>query len=384
MIALGMMSGTSLDGIDCALVELQGHGERLKIALLDAQTFAFEAATRELLDEVVRRERGGLAAVARLHRALGGAHADAAERFLAGRVVDFAAMHGQTIYHDGAAALTLQIGDPFALRDRIAASVCFDFRSADCALGGAGAPLVPYVDLLLVADPNEKRVALNCGGIANVTLLPPRPRIDEHAVIAFDTGPGNMLLDAWIAEASGGRRRFDHNGDTAARGRVDAPLLAEMLADPYFARSAPKSTGRERFGEAFVHRFRSALQGLALEDALATLLALTVESIARALERYRFEDARILCSGGGAKNGRLLQALRERLSGARVESSDAVGVPADSKEAVAFAVLGYETLRGRSANLPSVTGARRQSVLGAVAPHELSKVLTKIAKEDVR
>ena len=384
MIALGMMSGTSLDGIDCALVDLQRCGERLKIELLDARTFAFDGTTRELLDDVVRRERGGLAAVARLHRALGRAHADAAERFLEGRLVDFAAMHGQTIFHDGTAALTLQIGDPFALRDRIAASVCFDFRSADCALGGSGAPLVPYVDMLLVADADEKRVAFNCGGIANVTLLPPRAWLDENRIVAFDTGPGNMLLDAWIAEASGGRADFDRNGDTAARGSVDVPLLTEMLADPYFALPAPKSTGRERFGEAFVHRFRSALRELTIEDGLATLLALSVESVARALERYGFEDARILCSGGGAKNSRLLQALRERLSRARVEPSDMVGVPAESKEAVAFAVLGFETLRERSANLPSVTGARRRGVLGAVAPHGLSKLLAKIAKEDAR
>ncbi len=384
MIALGMMSGTSLDGIDCALVDLQVRGERIVVDLLDARTFAFAPEIADLLDEVVRRGGGGIAAVARLHRALGIAHADAAEHFLAGRSVDFAAMHGQTIYHDGAAALTLQIGDPFALRERIAASVCFDFRSADCALGGSGAPLVPYVDLVLVAAPDEKRVALNCGGIANITLLPAGADPDSREIVAFDTGPGNMLLDAWIAEASGGAARFDRDGAAAARGSVDAALLAEMLDDPYFALAAPKSTGRERFGEAFLRRFRSALQALALDDAMATLLALTVESIAQAIERRDFEDARILCSGGGAKNTRLLQALRERLSRARVESSDAVGLPAESKEAVAFAVLGYQTLRERSANLPSVTGARKQTVLGAVAPYGLSQLLAKIAKEDAR
>ncbi len=384
MIALGMMSGTSLDGIDCALVDVRSRGEGMKIDLLDARTFAFEAEVAAILNEVVRRERGALAAIARLHRALGLAHADAAEHFLRGRSVDFAAMHGQTIFHDGAAALTLQIGDPFALRERIAASVCFDFRSADCALGGSGAPLVPSVDVLLLADPGEKRVALNCGGIANLTLLPIAAELDAERIVAFDTGPGNMLLDAWIAEASGGRERFDRNGETAARGSVDASLLAAMLEDPYFAQPGPKSTGRERFGEAFLSRYRAALQMLSLEDGLATLLALTVESIAQALERYRFDDARILCSGGGAQNSRLLAALGERLSHARVESSDAVGVPAESKEAVAFAVLGYQTLRERTANLPSVTGARRRSVLGAVAPHRLATLLEKIAKEEAR
>ncbi len=384
MIALGMMSGTSLDGIDCALVDLHVRGERIAIELLDAQTFAFAPENADLLDEVIRRGSGGIAAVARLHRELGTAHADAAEHFLSGRSVDFAAMHGQTIFHDGAAALTLQIGDPFALRERIAASVCFDFRSADCALGGSGAPLVPYADLLLVAAPDEKRIALNCGGIANLTLLPAGASPDADEIVAFDTGPGNMLLDAWIAEASGGAARFDRDGAAAARGSVDATLLAEMLADPYFALPAPKSTGRERFGEAFLRRFRSSLQAQSLEDALATLLALTVESIAQEIERHHFEDARILCSGGGAKNTRLLQALRERLSRARVESSDAVGVPAESKEAVAFAVLGFQTLRGRSANLPSVTGARKHAVLGAVAPYALSQLLAKIAKEDAR
>uniref|UniRef100_E6PIZ1 Anhydro-N-acetylmuramic acid kinase n=1 Tax=mine drainage metagenome TaxID=410659 RepID=E6PIZ1_9ZZZZ len=382
MIALGMMSGTSLDGIDCALVDLQARGEALQMNLLDARTFAFDATTARLLDEVVRHGASELAAVARLHRALGLAHADAAESFLGGRSVDFAAMHGQTIFHDGAAALTLQIGDPFALRERIAASVCFDFRSADCALGGSGAPLVPYVDALLLADPFEKRVALNCGGIANVTLLPPGAHPEHENILAFDTGPGNMLLDAWVREASEGRAAFDENGEGATRGRPDARVLAAMLEDPYFAMAAPKSTGRERFGEPFVKRFRDDFRALALNDALATLLELTVESIARALELHRFADARVLCSGGGARNRAFLRALGRRLSRARVETSDAVGMPVDAKEAIAFAVLGYETLRERSANLPSVTGARKRSVLGAIAPHDLPALLAKIAKEE--
>ncbi|MDH2909623.1 MAG: anhydro-N-acetylmuramic acid kinase [Candidatus Eremiobacteraeota bacterium] len=383
-MALGMMSGTSLDGIDCALVDLQAKGERMQLEVLDARTFAFDTTTAGLLDEIVRRGGSDLSAIARLHRALGLAHADTAERFLRGRGVDFAAMHGQTIFHDGAAALTLQIGDPFALRERIAASVCFDFRSADCALGGSGAPLVPYVDALVLADPIEKRVALNCGGIANVTLLAPGARPEDENVVAFDTGPGNMLLDAWVREASEGRAAYDDNGEGAARGTLDASLLASMLDDPYFTMVAPKSTGRERFGEPFLNRFREDLRALALDDALATLLALTVESIAMALELHRFADARILCSGGGARNGGFLRALGRRLSRARVETSDAVGMPVDAKEAIAFAVLGYETLRERSANLPSVTGARKRTVLGAIAPHELPALLAKIAKETAR
>ncbi len=376
-----MMSGTSLDGIDCALVDLRSRGDAVMVGVIDARTFAFDGATAELLAAVVRYGRSDLASVARLHRSLGLAHADAAERFLDGRPLDFAAMHGQTIFHDGAASETLQIGDPFAVRERIGASVCFDFRSADCALGGAGAPLVPYVDVLLLADPFEKRVALNCGGIANVTLLAPGACPEDERIVAFDTGPGNMLIDAWMLEISEGRLAYDENGERAARGTVDARLLASMLEEPYFAMTAPKSTGRERFGEAFLGRFRSSLRRLELDDALATLLALSVESIARALELHRFADARVLCSGGGARNGAFLRALGERLSQARVETSDAVGMPIDAKEAIAFAVLGYETLRGRSANLPSVTGARRRSVLGAVAPHDLSALLAKMAME---
>jgi len=376
-----MMSGTSLDGIDCALVELEAKGERLQLEVRDARTVAFDETTSALLDDIVRRGSGDIAAVARLHRALGLAHADAAESFLGGRGVDFAAMHGLTIFHDGGAALTLQIGDPFAVRERIAASVCFDFRSADCALGGSGAPLVPYVDALVLADPLEKRVALNCGGIANVTLLAAGARPEHENIVAFDTGPGNMLLDAWVLEASEGRAAFDDNGEGAARGRADAKLLASMLEDPYFAMAPPKSTGRERFGEPFVRRFREELRALSLDDALATLLALTVESIAMALELHRFADARVLCSGGGARNRAFLRALGRRLSRARVETSDAVGMPVDAKEAIAFAVLGYETLRERSANLPSVTGARKRTVLGAIAPHELPALLAKIAKE---
>jgi len=376
-----MMSGTSLDGIDCALVDLRVRGDALRFTLLEAKTLPFDIETAALLDGVVRRGNADLPALARLHRALGRAYADAAEIFLAGRTVDFAAMHGQTIFHDGTSSSTLQAGDPFALRERIGTSVCFDFRSADCALGGAGAPLVPYVDALLLADPVEKRVALNCGGIANVTLLAPGLCADDDRIVAFDTGPANMLVDAWIAEATDGRAAFDCNGEGAARGKADATILASMLEEPYFAMPAPKSTGRERFGEAFLGRYRNALERLALDDALATLLALTVESIARALERYRFDDARILCSGGGARNAELLRALQRRLLRARVETSEAVGMPADAKEAIAFAVLGFETLRERAANLPSVTGARKRTVLGAIAPHALPMLLAKIARE---
>ncbi|HUY11248.1 MAG TPA: anhydro-N-acetylmuramic acid kinase [Candidatus Dormibacteraeota bacterium] len=381
MIALGMMSGSSLDGIDCALVDLRARSEGYGLEILDMQTLPFPEPLDKLLHDVLIDGFADSERIARLHCALGVSFADVAIEFLQGRRVDFIASHGQTLFHDGAHATTMQIGDPFALRERLGATVCFDFRSADCALGGEGAPLVPYVDALLLGNATEKRAALNCGGIANVTLLPPGCNADRNLVSAFDTGPGNIAIDGWIAAATDRRERYDRDGAHAARGKCDRLLLERMLTNPYFAASPPKSTGRERFGESFLREHHRELAALSLDDAVATLTALTVESIARELERHGFTDADIFISGGGAHNRELLRGLRERLSSARVECSDVMGIPVDAKEAIAFAILGYETLRERAANLPSVTGASRATALGAIAPYRLRDLLARIDLE---
>ncbi|MBV8601683.1 MAG: anhydro-N-acetylmuramic acid kinase, partial [Candidatus Eremiobacteraeota bacterium] len=293
------------------------------------------------------------------------------------RTIDFVASHGLTIYHDGPRATTLQIGRPYDTRDALRATVVWDFRSADCALGGEGAPLVPLVDALLLASGEEDRIAVNLGGIANLTIL--RRGAPPDDALAFDSGPGMMLLDAFVAQRTG--EPFDRNGRYTRAGTPDRDLLARLLADSYFAKEPPKSTGRERFGTQVLEIHRSALERLSLEEGCATLAAFTVEPLAAAIRRYAGGEGRVVVAGGGARNGALLDMLRIAVPRAKVETSAEFGLDPDAKEAIAFAILGYETLRGRTANLPRVTGARQRAVLGSIVPHELPELLAKIARE---
>ncbi len=375
MIALGLMSGTSLDGIDAALVDVRPRGSSYALDVLRFTTHALDPQLEAALRAALPPNAGTVAQCARLHHQVGVAFAAAAVATLAGERVDYVASHGQTLFHDGAAHVTLQIGDAFVIREAVGATVCYDFRSADSAAGGHGAPLVPYVDALLLADSGEDRVALNVGGIANVTLL-----AAGASPVAFDTGPGNMLLDALVRDRTGGAMHFDAEGSLAARGSVHSGLLTAMLRDPYFAQPPPKTTGRERYGMHFIEA-HGDLARLSLEDAAATLTELTVATIADALRVAGFEEAFVIVSGGGAFNPELLARLRARLPRARVERSDVMGIRADAKEALAFAVLGYETLRGRPANVRAATGARSSAVLGAIAPHDLRTLLERVERE---
>jgi anhydro-N-acetylmuramic acid kinase len=379
MRAIGLMSGTSLDGIDAALVELSPKGPGYRIHLRRFETCPLDPQLREALVAILPPNAGSVREVARLHRALGDAYGRAAREIAGSEPIGFVASHGQTIWQDGPARVTLQIGDPFAIREAVNATVCYDFRSGDCAVGGQGAPLVARVDALLLSSGGEDRVALNLGGIANVTLLG-KGATPEDAV-AFDTGPANMLLDAFVRERTKGAQSFDCDGKLAAAGRVDESLLSAMLADEYFAAPPPKTTGRERFGSQFLARHEGALAKLSIEDGAATLAELTAATVANAIRRQGFASARIVVGGGGANNPVLLARIAARLNGSRVERSDAMGLPADAKEAIAFAVLGYETLRGRAGNVPAATGARRSVVLGAIAPYRLRELLARIEAE---
>lgn len=381
MIAAGLISGTSYDGIDAALVEIVPSGDRYTIAMRRFATFAYEPALRARLQRALAPHLPDVREVVALDALIGAAFGAAAARIAEGVVLDYVASHGQTIYHDGAHSQTLQIGNAFRIRERAAATVISDFRSADCAAGGHGAPLVPYVDALFFADAHEDRVVLNVGGIANLTIVARGARPSD--VLAFDTGPGNMLIDALVAQRTSGRERFDRNGDYAGAGRVDAALLRAMLEDPYFGLAPPKSTGREGFGEAFLARFRDALDRASLEDASATLTALSAQSIAGAIQRHAAARGRLIVSGGGVENRTLMRMLAACVPAYAIERSDAT-MAAEAKEAIAFAVLGYETLRGRPAALPRVTGARHAAVLGAIAPHNLHALLAKIAAELAR
>ncbi len=377
MIVAGVLCGTSLDGIDVGIVRIVPRGQTYATELLRFETVAFGEALREAIVDVLPPRRGSTEAVAALHAAVGEAFGDAVARVTVGQPIDVVASHGVTIWHDPARRFTLQLGDPFRIRERCGVTVAYDFRSGDTAAGGEGAPLVPYVDALLLGSPDEDRVALNIGGIANVTILPRAHRAE--AIVAFDTGPGNMLLDAFVFERTGGRERFDRDGGHARRGTIDRACLRAMRDDRYFAQPAPKSTGREVFGAAFLARFASRLETRSIDDGCATLAALTATTIADAIREHA-REARAIVSGGGSHNSAIMAMLKDAL-GERVETSDRFGLPVDAKEAIAFAVLGYETLRGRAAGLPSVTGARRSAVLGALAPHGLRELMLRIEEE---
>jgi len=379
MLAIGLMSGTSLDGIDAALVNVEPRGTGYTVELLEFVTLPFDDELAALLRAVLPPNVPGPAMVADVHRRLGFALARAARNVSGGRSVHFVASHGLTLYHDGAHQLTTQIGDPFVIREGLHATVCYDFRSADCAVGGHGAPLVPYVDALLLATPDEDRVAVNIGGIANLTALP--RTLEKNDVVAFDTGPGVMLIDAYVRRQSRGEANMDIDGAIAASGVKNDGSLYEMLSDPYFAQSPPKSTGREHFGEQFLDQHGERLERLSVEDALATLTELTAITIANAVEAVELADAHVLCSGGGARNLFLLRRLAARLPKARIDPSDVACLPVDAKEAMAFAVLGYETLRERAANVPRVTGAPRAVTLGSIAPWRLRDLLAEVDAE---
>jgi anhydro-N-acetylmuramic acid kinase len=374
MRVIGIMSGTSLDGIDVIDVDLARDGGKLAHRVRNFVTVPFGAAMREALEECLPPNGGSSVAIAELNFALSEAFGDAVLGALRAwrveaRSIDLIGSHGLTLYHAPDDGITMQIGEPAVISCRTGVTCVSDFRVADVARGGQGAPLVPFVDRELFAHDREHRAALNIGGIANVTLLP--PSADAHQVIAFDTGPGNMLLDRAVAAISGGERRYDVDGEMAAAGTVDHPTLEDLLHHPYFALDPPKSTGRETFGPHFLNETMQRMQsrGLSDGDILATLTALTASTIAAAIPR---ECARVIASGGGVHNRTLMTMLRRALSEASkaavVEESGAYGVEADQKEALAFAVLAFEALHGRPNHLACCTGAREQAVLGKVTP----------------
>ncbi|MBI4467067.1 MAG: anhydro-N-acetylmuramic acid kinase [Acidobacteria bacterium] len=385
MRVLGLMSGTSADGIDVALVGVRGRGTGLRAHLERFCTIPYPAAVRRAVLRVANANRQSMLSIAeisQLNFLLGELYAEAVRRAcrrfrVSLKRIQLIGCHGQTVYHQPVrrvfagrpVASTLQLGEAQVLAERTGRPVVANFRPRDMAAGGQGAPLVPYVDHLLYRHPRRGRVALNIGGIANLTVIPARAR--SHQVIAFDTGPGNMVIDAVVEAVTHGRRTFDRNGTLAARGRVLAPLLRRLLKNPYFRGRPPKSTGREQFGRAYAHRFLSRAGGASAEDKVRTATELTVASITGAFKRFVLPRARIndvILGGGGARNAFLVRRLRESLPGLRLIPAGRLGVDEKAKEAFAFAVLAYRTWRGEPATLPSATGARRGVVLGTIVP----------------
>lgn len=374
------MTGTSCDGVDVALVRLSGPLNARHAELLQLASFPFGPAERRRLLAACDAAAISVAELARLNVGLAETIADAVlaacrQARLAPARLAFIASHGQTIYHQGRPqpflgrrlACTWQIGEAAVLAARTGVPVINNFRAADLAVGGQGAPLVPFVDWLLLRHPRQPRAALNIGGIANLTLLP--PEVAPEHVRAFDTGPGNMVMDALAAHLSQGRRRFDRDGRAAARGRVLEPLLARLLADPYYRRKPPKSCGREQFGRAFLARLLAAAPRAAGDDLLATACALTARTIAvgLALGPQPRTPWEVVVAGGGLRNPTLMRMLAAAAPQCRFRSSADFGIAPQAKEALAFALLGDRTFHQLPANLPAATGAHRPAILGQIA-----------------
>ena len=377
MLVAGIMSGTSVDGIDVALVEIQGEGFQQSVRQRAFHSIPYEPAVREAIFSVTNTE-AHVGRLSQVHFLLGRVYGQAVrdacrQSGIALAELELIGSHGQTVYHQPVesetggqpVASTLQIGEPALIAELTGAPVVADFRPADMAAGGEGAPLVPYVDYLLLRDRRCGRVALNIGGIANVTAIPPGGEPEQ--VIAFDTGPGNMIMDALAQSFSQGKSKFDRGGRLAAEGKVDRELLDRLIRDRYFEQPPPKSTGREKFGEPFLEPFLDA--SLPPADSMATANAFTAETIAGALERFVAPKMRIdevIASGGGIRNPELARRLRDALDPALLRTSAELGIDSDAKEAIAFAILAYESFHGRPANLPSATGARHPCVLGKI------------------
>ncbi len=376
-VVAGLMSGTSLDGIDVAIARIGGSGRTLRIEPLTCRHTPYAADLRAVLLRNVEAATSNVRDLAQLNALLGRLFAEAVRAAMgeAGLgALDLVGSHGHTMHHvpdperfggvDGVAS-TLQLGAPSVTAALLGVPVVGDFRSADVALGGQGAPLVPYFDHALFADAHEHRALLNLGGIANVTVLPAGGRPDE--VFAFDTGPANMVLDALALRLYG--EPFDRDGRHAAAGTPDEAVLADLLADAYFERPPPKSTGRELFGSAYVERLAARFPG-APDDALATAADLTARSVAEALARFvapRYPLDVVIASGGGVFNRHLLRRLADALAPVPVRTTADYGVDPGAKEALCFAVLAHEFVNGVPTNLPSVTGAARPALLGTLA-----------------
>jgi anhydro-N-acetylmuramic acid kinase len=361
---VGLMSGTSLDGIDAALVQISGTGRDIQAELIAFHTHAFPADLRR---KVLRLSQGGgtAALVSEVNVTLGHLFADAAAAVSKDHKVHAIASHGQTISHTPEDSATLQIGDPSVMATRLNVPVVSHFRNADMACGGQGAPLIPYADWCLLTHPTLSRAVQNIGGIGNVTYLPANASLQD--VLGFDTGPGNMLIDHATVWASYGAQAYDENGGRASRGTVQVELLARLLAHPFLLQRPPKSAGREQFGEAFFDSIaqESGINRLKGNDLVATLTAFTAYSIAQSYRNFlpQLPDE-IWLGGGGAHNAMLRFFLAEALPNIPLRTH--TNISADAREAVAFALLAHETLQGVPSNLPSVTGATRPVLLGSV------------------
>jgi anhydro-N-acetylmuramic acid kinase len=376
------MSGTSVDGVDAVLVAIQGQGLTARVRVLAHATYAYPPALREQILTASYPESSSVDLICHLNFALGACFADAALAVAqaAGvciEQIDFIGSHGQTIHHIPVASAsplrqvsTLQLGEPCIIAERTGVTTVADFRPRDIAAGGLGAPLAPYGHYVLFADPQRPKVVQNIGGIANVTVL---AEPDLMRTLAFDTGPGNMLIDDALRHFTAGRQQYDADGQMAAQGTVHQALLTELLQHPFVTQPPPKATGREAFGKTLLHTVleRAHTLGLAPADIIRTCTAFTAESIILNYQRFIFPHwpiAEVVVCGGGVYNSVLMRMLRERLQPCMVTTPEDYGYPNQVLEAILFALLAHATLGGYPSNIPRATGAQHPVVLGKIVP----------------
>lgn len=381
MIVAGVMSGTSADGINVAIVRLLGRGTAIRFSLLAEAQFESPAAVRRAILAAMNAPSASVADLARLNFVLGELYADAVletKKRHGIRKLDLVGCHGQTIYHQGEAAnylgtkvaVTWQTGEGAVVAQRTGVPVVSDFRTADMAAGGKGAPLVPMLDFIVYRHKSRGRILQNIGGIGNLTAIPAGAALKD--VIAFDTGPGNMVIDACMEKLYA--KRYDKDGDIAGAGRPLEQIVSELLDDKYFRQKPPKTAGREEFGAEYAQRFLRRCGKARREDVIATATLLTVRSIDEAVKSYvlrkpeqRYRE--FVVAGGGSRNKTMMRWLRSALESRGLGMGDSAkyGVPAESKEAIAFALLAYLTWNKQPGNVPSATGAKKAAILGKIS-----------------
>lgn len=373
-LVAGLMSGTSLDGIDVALVRIAGSGLHTQVEQVAFKTMEYRPEVRQAILAACRPETSDVAGLCSLNFLLGQLFADAVcqvcrDSGINIEEIDLIGSHGQTVWHQPGSS-TLQIGEAAVIAARTGAVVVADFRVRDVAVGGQGAPLVPYTEYLLYRHPRKTRLLQNIGGIANVTVLPAGCRPED--IVAFDTGPGNMMIDACVARLTGGRQQYDKSGAIAARGNASPAMLSALMAHPFFAQPPPRTTGREMFGDTYTDELvaKYLARGVSPDDIVATLTRFTAASIADSYRRFILPwhaVDEVIIGGGGSHNPALLAMLRGELPSIPVYPQEHLGFSSDAKEAVAFAILANEAISGHPNNLPAVTGARLPVIMGKIS-----------------
>ncbi|HHW58477.1 MAG TPA: anhydro-N-acetylmuramic acid kinase [Clostridia bacterium] len=381
-LVIGLMSGTSADGIDAALVKIDGKGIQTKVELLEFENLSYRKEVRNKIFELFDPQTSTVEKICHMNFLLGELFAEAALKIiekahLTPEKIDLIGSHGQTIYHIPKSIedlgyqikSTLQIGEPAVIAERTGIVTVADFRVRDVAAGGDGAPLVPYTEYILYRHPLKTITLQNIGGIANVTILP--AACDLEDVIAFDTGPGNMVIDEVVKRLTQGQLKYDEEGALASKGNINEKLLEELLKDEYFEKKPPKTTGREYFGKNYVDKLMERAFQLKVDnyDLIATVTALTAKSIVKSYKDFimpTYQIDKVIIGGGGSYNKTLVRMIKEGLPNIEVVTQEEIGFNSDAKEAIAFAILANEAINGNFNNVPRATGARHPVIMGKI------------------